>query len=262
MKRVFLLFFLTFLWGINSAFAVEFKPLEAPKEQQIKEENVSREPQEDPKGLLSDKDYKIKGRVEYDSNGVLFLDSEDVEKMNIKVNIPKKYPKKSVLSDNEIFQQLEEQRRYEAPKVDEYLITPSFGSLEYNAGKFSYGTTFGTEMDTAQLEYRTKLFARYDGKFIGVMTAVGKDAYTSSGRQMDSFYLVPELKLGKGFTLVDAFKANPEYERCRNEIMLRYSPKIKNTRENVQLEAGLSQTSYYATGEQLYQFSVSTKFKF
>lgn len=253
MKKV--VFILCMLLGINSAYAVEFKPLELTKEQQTEEINV-------PKALLNNDDYKIKGRVEYDNNGVLFLDSEDIDKLELKVNIPKKYPKKSVLSEGEIFSKIEEQRRYETPHVDEYMISPAFGELKYDAGKFSYGTTFGTEMDTAQLEYRTKLFARYDNKRFGVMTAVGKDAYTSSGRQMDSIYLVPEFYLGKGFKLVDAFKANPEYERCRNEVILQYSPKIKNTRENLMLEAGLSQTSYYTSGEQFYQFSVSTKFKF
>ena len=101
-------------------------------------------------------------------------------------------------------------------KIDEYLINPTFGELTYQSGKFSYGTAFGTEIDTAQLEYRTKLFTRYDTKRFGIMTAIGKDAYTSSGRQLNSVYIVPEIKLGKGFTLVNAFKANPEYERLKN----------------------------------------------
>ncbi len=251
MKKLVLLFFIIF-W-IGSAKAVEFKPLEMQKEQsQVNE----------PKALLNDDDYKIKGRVEYDSNGVMLLDSEDIERLNLKINIPKRYPKKSVLSDGEIFSKIEEQRRYETPIVNEYLITPSFGELKYQAGNFSYGTTFGTELDTAQVEYRTKLFARYDNKKLGFMAALGKDAYTSSGRQMDSLYIVPEFKIGKGFKLVDAFKANPEYERCRNEVILQYSPKVKNSRENLMFEAGVSQTSYYTSGEQFYQFSVSTKFNF
>lgn len=249
--RKFILIF-TVLFCINSALAVEFEPLEMQKEATTQNEQ---------KVLLNDKNYKFKGRVEYDEEGVMHLDSDDINSLELKVNVPKNYPKKSVLEDKEIFSVIEEQRRYKSPKVDEYLITPAFGELTYQSGKFSYGTTFGTEIDTAQLEYRTKLFARYDTKRLGFMTAIGKDAYTSSGRQMDSIYIVPEIKLGKGFTLVNAFKANPEYERFRNEVMLQYSPKIKNTRENLSLEAGMSQTSYYTSGEQYYQFSVSTKFK-
>lgn len=250
MRKFLLIFLMTFF--LNSAQAVEFKPLEMPNETT---------PQNEQKALLNDKDYKFKGRVEYDEEGILLLDSEDVDHLELKINLPSKYPKKSVLSEKEIFSTLEEQRRYETPKIDEYLINPTFGELTYQSGKFSYGTTFGTEIDTAQLEYRTKLFTRYDTKRFGIMTAIGKDAYTSSGRQLNSVYIVPEIKLGKGFTLVNAFKANPEYERFRNEVMLQYSPKIKNTRENLSLEAGMSQTSYYTSGEQYYQFSVSTKFK-
>ncbi len=239
----------------NTAYAVEFAPLEAPKKEEAKTET------EVPKGLLNDENYKIKGRVEYNPQGTLFLDED--ETLKVKIDKPKKFASKSVLKEKDLFTVIEQQKHYVTPKVDEYLIEPSFGTLEYKAGdNFKYGTTFGTELDTAQLEYKTKLFARYDNRFIGLTTALGKDAYTSSGRQMESVYLIPEIKLGKGFVLVDAFKANPSYERHRNEIILQYSPKIHNTRENLSFEAGMGQTTYYKTGDQYYQFSFSTKFKF
>lgn len=260
MKKVLLTISLL-LFFINTASAVEFKPLELPKDTQEPAEVTVSTP-ETPKGLLSDKDYKFKGRVEYDDSGVLFLKDEDIEELKINIKQPKKFAKKSVFTEDKLFSKIEEQKRYNAPIVDEYLGMPFFGSAEYKAGKkVTYGTTFGTELDTAQVEYKTKLFARYDNERFGLMTALGKDAYTSSGRQMSSFYLVPELKLGNGVSIVEAFKANPEYDRFRNEISLRYSPKIKNSRENVQLEAGVSQTTYYKTGDLYYQFSVSTKFR-
>lgn len=216
----------------------------------------------EPKALLNDNDYKIKGRVEYDANGELFLDIDDVEKMKLNVGIPNKYPKKSVLNDKNLFSKVEEQRKLDVTHVDEYMITPTFNSLEYKSGNYTYGATFGTDMDTAQLEYRTKFFARYDNKIFGIMGALGKDAYTSSGIQMNSLYLAPEIKLSKSLTLVDTFKVNPDYDRYRNDIMLRYSPKIKNSRDRLNFEAGIGQTSYRSSGEQMYQFSVSTKFKF
>lgn len=260
MKKVLLTVSLL-LFFINTANAVEFKPLELPKDTQEQAEVTISNP-ETPKGLLNDKDYKFKGRVEYDDSGVLFLKDEDIEELKINIKEPKKIAKKSVFTEDKLFSKIEEQKRYNAPMVDEYLGMPFFGSAEYKAGKnVTYGTTFGTELDTAQVEYKTKMFARYDNDRFGLMTALGKDAYTSSGRQMSSFYLVPELKLGKGVSIVEAFKANPEYDRFRNEISLRYSPKIKNSRDNVQLEAGLSQTTYYKTGDLYYQFSVSTKFR-
>ena len=255
MKKWFLL--VVFIILSMPVEAVEFKPLESPNVQESKEKST-----ETPKGLLNDENYKIKGRVEYDNNGVLFLDSEDIETLNLKVNLPKKYPKKSVLSEKNIFSQIEEQHRLKTPKVDEYLITPTFGALQYENGNFSYGATFGTEMDTAQLEYRTKFFAQYDNRFFGIMTAVGKDEYTSSGEQMSSIYFAPELKLTKTVSLAGVIKANPEHNRCRNDIMLRYSPKIKNQQNKLQLEAGVSQMSYFNTGEQYYQFTVSTKYHF
>lgn len=255
MKRIVFLICATLL-TLNSAYAVEFKPLELPKQEPVQEE-VSV-----PKALLNDDNYKIKGRVEYDSDGVLFLEPTDIDELKLQVNVPKSFPKKSVLSDGTIFSKIEEQRRYETPNVDEYLISPISGELKYTNGKYSYGTTFGTDIDSAQVEYRTKMFARYDNKRFGFMTAVSKDAYTTSGKQVDNFYIVPELKLTQGLSLVNAFKATPESEKFQNEVSLKYSPKIKNSRDNVSLEAGVSQTSYYNSGEQLYQFSVSTKFRF
>lgn len=249
---------------INSVNAVEFKPLELPtnEQEQVSQKEEVKTP-ETPKGLLSDDDYKFKGRVEYDESGVLFLQEEDLEEMKLNIKQPKKFAKSSVFNDENLFLKLEEQKRGETPKVDEYLALPFFGSSEYKAGKnVTYGTTFGTDLDNAQVEYRTKLFAKYDHRFFSFMTAVGKDAYTSSGRQMNSFFLVPELKLSKGLSLVESFKANPDYDRFRNEVVLKYKPNVKNSRENVQLEAGLSQTSYYKTGDIYYQFSVSTKFRF
>lgn len=262
MKR-FLLTISLLIFFVNSTYAVEFKPLEKPKETKEVQEPVKPATLETPKALLNDDDYKLKGRVEYDDSGALFLDDDDIDGLDLKIKNPKKFAKESVFTDKNLFTKLEEQKRIEAPMVDEYLIMSFGGGVEYKAGKnITYGTTFGTDVDYAQVEYRTKMFARYDNRFIGFMTAVGKDAYTSSGRQMDSFFLVPELKLGKGVSVIDTFKANPEYDRFRNEVSLRYTPKIKQSRENVQLEAGMSQTSYYKTGEMIYQFSVSTKFKF
>ncbi len=249
------LLILCILLFANTAYAVEFAPLEAPKQEKVKAET------EVPKGLLNDENYKFKGRVEYNPHGTLFLDED--ETLKVKIDKPKKFASKSVLKEKDLFSIIEQEKHYITPKVDEYLIEPSFGTLECKINdNFKFGTTFGTDLDNAQLEYRTKMFARYDNRFIGLTTALGKDAYTSSGRQMGSVYLTPEIKLGKGFVLIDSFKANPSYERHKNEIILQYSPKIHNTRENLSFEAGMGQTTYYKTGNQYYQFSFSTKFKF
>ena len=93
------------------------------------------------------------------------------------------------------------------------------------------------------------------------MAGFGKDQYTSTSRQLESIYLTPSLNLGHGFVIKDAFKANPSAERHKNEIVLQYSPLIHNTRENVSLEAAVGQTTYYNSGEHMYQFSFFTKFK-
>lgn len=237
-------------------FAVENQPLEVS-------ENLSNSQNtEMPKGLLADENYKIKGRVEYNENGVLFLDFEDKDLQSLKIRNPKKYSKKSVLSEKNLFAQIEGQHKYRTPQVDEYWITPFLSQIEHKDGNVSYGADFSTEMDTAQLEYRTKFFVKYENRYLGVMTAVGQDEYTSTGIQMSSIYLSPELKLGRNISIAGLLKANPEYNRCRSDVMLRYKPKIKNSTDKLYFEAGLSQMSYFDLGEQNYQFYVSTKYRF
>ena len=72
MRKLFILSVLIFT-VVNQSFAVDFKSLE-PAEKSDKIDV------KEPKALLNDKDYKLKGRVEYDEEGTLFLDTDDVEK--------------------------------------------------------------------------------------------------------------------------------------------------------------------------------------
>lgn len=264
MKRSWLvLLLILFLSATNKAFAVEFKPLEKPKAPEVEVAllQVENKEIETPKALLNDEDYKLNGRVEYDKDGVLFLD-DDVKKMQLNLKQPvKSIAKNPIMNNTEVLKDIQKEQHRLSPQVDEYSISPTFSSLDYKIGNFTYGTTFGTDMDIGQLEYRTKMFVQYDNKYVGMMVGFGKDQYTSTSRQLESVYLTPSWNLGHGLVLKDAFKANPSAERHRNEIVLQYSPLIKQSRENVQLEAALGQTTYYNTGEQIYQFSLFTKFK-
>lgn len=264
MKRSWLILLLIlFLSTANETQAVEFKPLEKPKapEVEVAPLPVEKKEIETPKALLNEDDYQLNGRVEYDKDGILFLD-DDVQKMELNIKEPvKKVAKKSVLNDQKVLTDIQKEQHRLSPQVNEYSISPTFSSLEYKVGNLTYGTTFGTDLDIGQLEYRTKMFVQYDTKFIGMMAGFGKDQYTSTSRQLESIYLTPSLNLGHGFVIKDAFKANPSAERHKNEIVLQYSPLIHNTRENVSLEAAVGQTTYYNSGEHMYQFSFFTKFK-
>lgn len=265
MKRSWLILLsILFLSTVNEVQAVEFKPLEKPKAPEVEVAplpTVNKTEIETPKALLNEDDYQLNGRVEYDKDGVLFLD-EDAQKMKLNIKEPvKSVARKSVLNDQKVLTEIQKEQHRLSPQVDEYSISPTFSSLEYKVGNFTYGTTFGTDMDIGQLEYRTKMFVQYDTKFIGMMAGFGKDQYTSTSRQLESIYLSPSLNLGHGFVVKESFKANPSAERHKNELVLQYSPLIHNTRENVSLEAAVGQTTYYNSGEQMYQFSFFTKFK-
>lgn len=259
MKRILILFTFLFLLT-HSALSAELNHFTDDK---VDKKNISNlKKTETPKALLNNENYKLKGKIEFDEHGVLNLDDSDIGKMQLNIEPPKKHKPKSFLNEEDMFVKIENERKYKHPAVNEYLISPIYEGENHTVSKnFEYGTTFSAEMDMAQMEYRAKVYAQYNSKFINMMTGFGRDIYTSSGREMESIYFVPEIKLGHGFSVVDFFKLNPSFDRYRNDIILQYSPKIKHSRENVKLEAALGQINYYQTGEQFYQFTLSTKFK-
>lgn len=82
MKRSWLILLsILFLSTANGVQAVEFKPLEKPKapEVEVAPLPVEKKEIETPKALLNDDDYQLNGRVEYDKDGILFLD-DDIQK--------------------------------------------------------------------------------------------------------------------------------------------------------------------------------------
>ena len=92
MKRSWLILLsILFLFATNRAFAVEFKPLEKPKAPEVEAAPlpVEKKEIETPKALLNDDEYQLNGRVEYDKDGVLFLD-DDVKRMQLKLKDPVK----------------------------------------------------------------------------------------------------------------------------------------------------------------------------
>ncbi len=244
--------------GINSAFCAELVSFEHNENGIFNNKTTQM-----PKALLDDEDYEIKGRIEFDEKGVMNLEDSLTDKMQINLTQPKKHGQKSFFDYKHSLVDIEKNRKYKHSSVNEYSVTPFFESDDYSVGKnFDYGSTFSTDMDMAQFEYRAKIYAKYKSKHLDLMTGFGRDIYTSSGREMESIYLVPEIKLGKGFALVDYFKVNPSYDRYRNDIILQYNPKFSKVKDRVLLEAAMGQINYYKSGQQYYQFSLSTKFKF
>ena len=256
MKRYLALF--TVLFFISSVQAVEITHQEVQNtiDNDKQTTYVENSMPETPKALLNDEEYKLKGKIEYDEEGAVFLD-DDAIKTNININKPKKYTSKSVLQDKSVLSEIQIQKHSYNPQVDEYTITPTFGEVSSTTGKITYGASFGADMDSAQLEYRTKFFTRYDDKYFGILTGFGKDQYTTSGIQRESLYIAPELKLGHGFVLKNNLKINPSISRYSDALILQYTTK----QSHMQFEAGLGQTYYQTTGSQRYNFSISTRFQ-
>lgn len=125
--------------------------------------------------------------------------------------------------------------------IDEYTIDEFFADFSQKVGNFTYGTSYSADIDTGEFEYNSKIYARYDNKYVGFQAAYGKDRYTTSGIQRDFVYLAPELKLGKGFVLKDDVRISVSGVNKKNEVVLKYTPP-KCDRFDV--EVGVGQVLY------------------
>ena len=144
--------------------------------------------------------------------------------------------------------------------TQEYSIAPLTSGVVKKSGKFSYGTIFSSEIDTAQLENSTKVFTRYETEKYAFSTTFSKTEATNYGGTRSSLYLAPELKLGKGFSIKDVMRGDIETTKKKNEIVLIYKPPSLANTNSLQFEIGAGQ-SFYENADSRSTFRFSTSFK-
>lgn len=216
-----------------------------------------------PIDFLNDNNYQLNGSIKYNELEVTTLEDICPEKIQLNLTSSKYSKKDSFINSDSFLKEVEKCRKFRNPKVDAFLISPINEGEKYSFGKnIDYGTTFSAGIDLAQVEYRGKVYVKYKTKHLDFMTGIGHDSYTSSGKEMESLYFAPELKLGKSFAISDTFKFNPTHNKYKNEITFQYNPKFKHVKDRVKLEASLGHINYYYNDRQIYQFELSTQFRF
>lgn len=204
----------------------------------------------------------LHGFVEYYPDGTIFFDQiKDSEGVFLNLKQPTTYNQYSVLDIKGVnYEEIKNRQKGVKRHIsNEYQIADIYSAYSENIGKFSYGTSYGADIDTGEFEYSTKIFARYDTKHFAIQTAYGKSAYTSTGTQDDFIYLTPEWKIGKGFVLKDTLKTNTLGLKHENEIVLQYTPQfIKNNPLDIELGVG---QAYYQDGSQNNVFKFATTFR-
>lgn len=187
------------------------------------------------------------------------LDSANVAKINF--TKPKNFSSKSLITKKPTFQPIQDDlrpaSRFSSP---EYNIKPVSTSYSKKFGRMSFGTMYNSGLDSAQMNYSTGVFTKYEGKHLAFSTAFSKNANSQFSSYSDKFYVVPEWKITKRLSLLDVMQTDVAQINKKNEVVLRYTPNFRRYADDVQFEIGAGQ-SFYDDAYLNSSIRFSTRFK-
>jgi len=195
---------------------------------------------------------ELKGYLEYNNNAEQKeQDSIELNPINatgINITRPKSLGSKSLLSTSKkpsfqpLGDKLEGNSKFAA---QEYNIQQGSSSVSHQFGKFVVGTSYGSYLDSAQVNYSTSLFSKYEGKHYAITTGFSNSTNNNDENYDNGkFYIAPELKLTKRLSLLDVMKTDAMQLSKSNEVVLRYTPHFKKYADDVQFEVGTGQSFY------------------
>ncbi len=204
------------------------------------------------------------GYLEYNEQekDAIYLDEPTVYK-GINLTKPKKIETKSLISNSRkptfhLFEkELETASKF---STQEYEISPVSSSYSKKFGRFSIGTMYNSSIYSAQVNYSTGIFTKYEGKYFALSTAFSKNTNSNYNSYYDKFYVAPELKLTKRLSFLDVMQSDVNQINKKNELVLRYTPQFKKYADDVQFEVGAGQ-SFYEDSYINSSLRFSTRFK-
>lgn len=202
---------------------------------------------------------ELRGYLEYEDEPqeTIFLEDQGETPQNTiymktpskqrSVNIegPKKIGSKSLLSTaakqvpEPAVNRLEAASKFSS---QEYDINPVSSSYSGKSGNMTFGTTYDSSISSAQLNYSAGFFTRYDGKRFAITSAFSKNTDNNYDGYDNKLYLAPELKLTKRLSLLDVMQSDLVQPTRKNEVVLRYRPKIGTHSDDIQFELGAAQS--------------------
>lgn len=129
----------------------------------------------------------------------------------------------------------------------EYTIKPVSTVYSKKLGKFSFGTMYDSALYSAQVNYSTGMFAKYESKFFALGAGFSKSTGSNYSSYNDRFYFMPELKLTQRLSVLDVMQTDVSQINKSNKIVLRYSPDLKKYADDVKFELGVAQSFYQNT---------------
>lgn len=226
-----------------------------PEEKNVSPDDIKSSNEEDEVTHVPDPEtIQAKGYVEYvEDADIVYLKDED-NNFVLNLRVPQKLDSKSLVDNKKTVAD----KKYSLYNNEEYSIAPqSIQSVEKH-GNFSLGTLYNTGIDTSQLERSTTLFTRYEREHFAISSAFKKNNLTAYGLNTDNFYIAPELKLNKVFSLSPVLSTDITRNRRKGEFILSVSP-LKDDRVKLELGAG---TTYDINNDRSWsQVKFNTKFQ-
>lgn len=250
---------------INKYFEEETQDLPQQASQTITNTSGSQQTVDQYSGANNDQGVELNGYVEYNSEPeeATAIHLEPVETKTINFSQPKKVD--SSIPDGfkkPTFHPIETNALESASKfsTQEYDISPVSTSYGKKLGRFTFGTMYNSSMGSAQANYSTGIFSKYEGKHFALSTIYSKSTNSNYDSYSDKFSFAPELKLTKRLSLLDVMQTDVYRINTSNELVLRYTPHIKKYADDVQFELGAGQ-SYYDANYINSSIRFSTRFK-
>lgn len=144
----------------------------------------------------------------------------------------------------------------------EYLIAPNNVKAYGKSGDFTYGATYGSEIDNiAMLETETGLFTKYEKNKFALNSSFKKSLNTTFAQDYNTFSIAPELKLNNYMSLKNVLSADITRKRNSSQLVFSINPFGRKDKDRFLLELGAKHTTYQETGFVKTEFSFSTKLK-
>lgn len=168
---------------------------------------------------------------------------EPAETAQVNFSQPKKIGSKSLITEKKpLFTPMQSGLETASMfSTQEYNIKPVNTTYSKKFGQFSFGTTYDSYLDSARASYTTGMFSKYEGKYLALSTIFSKNTRDYNSYS-DKIYIVPELKLTKRLSLLDAMSTDVYQINKKNEVVLRYTPHLKKYADDVQFEIGAGQS--------------------
>ena len=186
---------------------------------------------------------------------------EDPTKFELNIKAPEKIATEALVDKNKVLSPGQNLYSLSKFKGEEYYISPRTRNFTQQDGKWSFGTTFNSEISTSQLENATSLFTKYDSKYFSLSSKYKKNSMTTTQIQTDNFSVTPEWKINNMFSLREELSTDMTRNRRSSELIFSVNPLGKKDIDRMRFDIGAKRTYDINTGNTWSQLNFTTNFK-